>query len=393
MGMILGHDAVGSEFARESSDGQIGVRALLSAIVNSSHDAIISKTLDGIITSWNGGAEAMFGYRAEEVIGRSIRLIIPSDRQNEEDYVLSRIRRGLRVDHFETVRQRKDGSFLNISLTVSPIRDAQGAIIGASKIARDITDKKRLEREREQLLAQEQTALVRLNEALKARDQFIAVAAHELRNPLNVLHLTLQLLQRACRDPQRSAQALALAEKSQLHFDRFASLVDRLLDVTRARSGSLDLYREMLSLSELLVEVASRFKAERPDLSITVETGPETLGWWDKLRVDQVLTNLISNAVKYGGDKPITIAAAADAGDAVITIRDQGMGISARDLPRIFELFERVAPGSEGGGFGIGLWITKRIVEAHGGTVQAASEPGVGSTFTVRLPMNPHRTE
>ncbi len=393
MGMILGHDAVGSEFARESSDGQIGVRALLSAIVNSSHDAIISKTLDGIITSWNGGAEAMFGYRAEEVIGRSIRLIIPSDRQNEEDYVLSRIRRGLRVDHFETVRQRKDGSFLNISLTVSPIRDAQGAIIGASKIARDITDKKRLEREREQLLAQEHTALVRLNEALKARDQFIAVAAHELRNPLNVLHLTLQLLQRACRDPQRSAQALALAEKSQLHFDRFASLVDRLLDVTRARSGSLDLYREMLSLSELLVEVASRFKAERPDLSITVETGPETLGWWDKLRVDQVLTNLISNAVKYGGDKPITIAAAADAGDAVITIRDQGMGISARDLPRIFELFERVAPGSEGGGFGIGLWITKRIVEAHGGTVQAASEPGVGSTFTVRLPMNPHRTE
>ncbi len=143
MGMIMGHDAVGSEFARESNDGQIAVRALLSAIVDSSHDAIVSKTLDGIITSWNGGAEAMFGYRAAEVIGKSIRLIIPSDRQAEEDYVLSRIRRGLRVDHFETVRQRKDGSFLDISLTVSPVRGAQGTIIGASKIARDITERKR----------------------------------------------------------------------------------------------------------------------------------------------------------------------------------------------------------------------------------------------------------
>ncbi len=393
MGMIMGHDAVGSEFARESNDGQIAVRALLSAIVDSSHDAIVSKTLDGIITSWNGGAEAMFGYRAAEVIGKSIRLIIPSDRQAEEDYVLSRIRRGLRVDHFETVRQRKDGSFLDISLTVSPVRGAQGTIIGASKIARDITERKRFEREREQLLAQEQTARMRLNEALKARDQFIAVAAHELRNPLNVLHLTLQLLQRACRDPQRSAQALALAEKSQLHFDRFASLVDRLLDVARARSGNLDLYREDLSLSGLLVEVASRFKAERPDILITVETGPDIRGSWDKLRIDQALTNLISNAVKYGGDKPIAIAAAADAGDAVITIRDRGIGISAPDLPRVFELFERVAPGSEGGGFGIGLWITRRIVEAHGGTLRVESEPGVGSTFTVRLPMNARSTD
>ncbi len=234
---------------------------------------------------------------------------------------------------------------------------------------------------------------MRLNEALKARDQFIAVAAHELRNPLNVLHLTLQLLQRACRDPQRSAQALALAEKSQLHFDRFASLVDRLLDVARARSGNLDLYREDLSLSGLLVEVASRFKAERPDILITVETGPDIRGSCDKLRIDQALTNLISNAVKYGGDKPIAIAAAADAGDAMITIRDRGIGISAPDLPRIFELFERVAPGSEGGGFGIGLWITRRIVEAHGGTLRVESEPGVGSTFTVRLPMNARSTD
>ena len=393
MGMTLGDNAVGNEFAHESNGGQVAARALLSAIVNSSQDAIVSKTLDGIITSWNAGAEAMFGYRADEVIGKSIRLIIPQDRQSEEDYVLSRIRRGARVEHFETVRQRKDGSLLDISLTVSPIKDARGTVIGASKIARDITERKRFEREREQLLAREQTARMRLDDALKARDQFIAVAAHELRNPLNVLHLTLQLLQRACRDPERSAQTLALAEKSQQHFDRFAALVDRLLDVARARSGDLDLYRENLNLAELLAEVAARFKAERPDLSISVETRPEIPGSWDRLRVDQALTNLISNAVKYGRDKPIAIAAGVDAQDVVITIRDHGIGIPARDLPRIFELFERVAPGSQGEGFGIGLWITKRIVEAHGGTVEAASEPGIGSTFTVRLPMNTRSAE
>ncbi len=163
-----------------------GLSSLLIAIVNSSDDAIISKTLDGIITSWNRAAEAMFGYTAAEVVGKSIRIIIPSDRQEEEDFVLGKIRCGERMDHFETIRQTKHGQLLNISLTVSPVRNASGTVIGVSKIARDITVRKRLEREREELLARERQIREQLADALKSRDEFIAVAAHELRNPLNV---------------------------------------------------------------------------------------------------------------------------------------------------------------------------------------------------------------
>jgi len=142
----------------------------------------------------------------------------------------------------------------------------------------------------------------------------------------------------------------------------------------------------------VVAEIASRFKAEHPGASISVEIEPEILGSWDKLRIDQVLTNLVSNAVKYGGDKPIAIAATTNDGHATITISDNGIGIPAQDLPRIFELFERVAPDSESAGLGIGLWITKRIVEAHGGTVHAESKPGIGSTFTVRLPIDAQTT-
>src|SRR5580704_13869496 len=181
-----------------------GLSSLLIAIVNSSDDAIISKTLDGIITSWNRAAEAMFGYTAAEVVGKSIRIIIPSDRQEEEDFVLGKIRCGERVDHFETIRQTKHGQLLNISLTVSPVRNASGTVIGVSKIARDITVRKRLEREREELLARERQIREQLADALKSRDEFIAVAAHELRNPLNVFNLSFQILQRLAGDPSAS---------------------------------------------------------------------------------------------------------------------------------------------------------------------------------------------
>ena len=167
---------------------------LLSAIVDYSYDAIISTTLDGIITSWNRAAEQTFGYSAAEIVGNSIRIIIPPERQAEEDYILGRIGRGEIVDHFETVRQTKDGRRLDISLRVSPICDSSGSLVGASKIARDITERKRLEHEREALLEREQVARQVLAEALSIRDEFIAVAAHELRGPLNASYLSLGVL-------------------------------------------------------------------------------------------------------------------------------------------------------------------------------------------------------
>jgi PAS domain S-box-containing protein len=376
------------EVTFELKPGMDALVSLLSAIVDSSHDAIVSKTLDGIITSWNGAAERMFGYTAAEAIGRSIRMIIPPERQAEEDFVLSRIRRGEKVDHFETVRQTKDGCRLDILLTISPIKNARGVVIGASKIARDITASKRIEREREELLERERTAHQELAEALAARDEFIAVAAHELRNPLNVLVLTMQLLHRVSGASTGSAQVGNLIEKSGAQLARLSSLIDRLLDVTRIRAGSFDLYRETFDLSALVADIVNRFAIEYSDIPIALKIEPNIECNWDRLRIDQAITNVISNAIKYGMRKPIVVSVSAiEEGQAVIRVRDEGVGISPEDLDRVFDRFERVMAQSDSKGLGLGLWITKRIVEAHGGTVLAESELGKGSTFVLRLPL------
>lgn len=260
--------------------GLDGIISFLSAIVDSSDDAIVSKTLDGTIMSWNPAAERMFGYSAAEAIGRHITLIIPPERHAEEAEVLARIRRGEKVDHFETVRQAKDGRKVLISLTVSPIRDGNGNIIGASKVARDITDRKRAEREElltreetvreaqhvnrllnEQVEALRQEVIARekaqadLVEALKSRDEFIAVAAHELRNPLNVILLTGQLLDQALADPAGLPKVRVLVEKLRVQRRRLNALVERLFDVSRIRAGKFELLKERFDLCGLIREV------------------------------------------------------------------------------------------------------------------------------------------
>ncbi|MGE5140238.1 MAG: PAS domain S-box protein [Rudaea sp.] len=365
------------------------IAALLSGIIDSSHDAIVSKTLEGVITSWNRAAEEMFGYSAAEAVGRHISLIIPPERAYEEDYVLDNIRRGEKVDHFETIRRTKDGRRLNISLTISPVRDARGIIIGASKIARDITDKKRLESEREELLARERRARQQLDQAVRARDELIAVAAHELRNPLNVFLLTLQLLHRVSGSPAEFANARGLIEKSRRQLGRINVLVDRLFDVTRIRAGTFELYRETFDLSGLVREIVGRLASEHPSVPISVEAESTVQGNWDRTRLDQAITNLISNAVKYGRDKPIEVNVGVADSQALISVRDHGVGISAENLERIFDRFERAAGNLRIEGLGLGLWITKQIVQAHGGTVAAQSELGKGATFVIRLPLAP----
>jgi PAS domain S-box-containing protein len=182
-------------------DDHGALRAQLAAIVDSSDDVIVSKTLDGIITSWNRAAERLFGWTAAEAIGRHITLIIPQSRLGEEDEILARLRRGERIEHFETVRRRKDGSSVDLSITVSPIRDDTGRIIGASKIARDITERRRMEMEREELLARTQRALTDAERANRAKDDFLATLSHELRTPLNAILGWAHVLSTARRDP------------------------------------------------------------------------------------------------------------------------------------------------------------------------------------------------
>jgi len=365
-GVVVG----ASKIAHDISDRK-SLELLLSSIVTSSDDAIISTTLDGIVTSWNTGAQKMFGYTSAEVAGKSIRLIIPSDRQAEEDFVLDGIRHGEKVDHFETIRQTKDGRMLNISLTVSPVRDSHGILVGASKIARDITLKKWMENELE-------VTRRRLTEALASRDQFFAVAGHELRNPLNVLSILWQI-------PDGSLSERVI-EKSRVQLDRLNALTDRLLDISRVRSGTLELDRQKLDLAILVREVAGRFATTHPDLQISLQCDPRIEGNWDRLRIDEVLTNLVSNAIKYGLNKPIAVSASAYPDHVLLIVRDHGIGISDEDLKRIFEPFERVEELSQVKGLGMGLWITKKVVEAHGGTIQVESELGHGSSFVVRLP-------
>jgi PAS domain S-box-containing protein len=370
--------------------------ALLSAIVDSSDDAIISKNLDGTITSWNRAAEVIFGYSAAEAIGRNVTLIVPPELRAEEAMVLDQLRLGQKVDHFETIRQTKDGRRLNISLTISPLKDADGRVIGASKTARDITERVIHEREREQqikLLKAETEARARaqavLAEALKARDEFIAVAAHELRNPLNVFVLTLQLMHRVSSETVGPSRIQGLIEKSRVQLGRLTTLVDRLLDVTRLRTGTFELYRETFDLGGLVREVANRFPSEPAAVPISLDLAPAIEGSWDRTRIDQALTNLISNAIKYGGQKPVSVHACLEGHRAVVSVRDHGIGIAIEDLKRIFDRFERVTTKSGQEGLGLGLWITRQIIEAHGGQISASSEPGAGSVFTVSLPLQP----
>lgn len=358
--------------------------ALLAAIVESSDDAIVSKTLDGIIQSWNHAAEVMFGYTAVEAIGRHITLIIPPYLRHEEDEIIAKLRRGERIAHYETIRRAKDGRDLNISLTVSPIKDGSGRVVGASKVARDITERKSLERDRERLLQWERDTRKQLSDAVSARDEFIAVAAHELRNPLHVFHLTLQLLQRASADSPRIAE---LVEKSRFQLQRLNTLVERLLDVTRVRSGTFELFRENFDLSILMREIAARFANEPRATPIALELDATISGNWDRLRIDQALTNLLSNAVKYGSQKPVRISASSDGSRVTVKVRDEGIGIGEEELPRIFDRFERLSARSGRDGLGLGLWIAKFIVEAHGGAILAESEVGKGSVFTMTLPL------
>ena len=353
-------------------------RAHLAAIIESSDDAIISKTLEGVVRSWNAGAERLFGYTPTEAIGQPITFLIPPERLHEEAEILARIALGERVESFETVRVTKDGRRLDISLTVSPIRDVDGGqIIGASKIARDITARKRMEEA--------------LRQSDRHKDQFIALLAHELRNPLAPLRTALHVIRLAEGDPQRVRRAQDVMERQLNHMVR---LVDDLLDISRISQNKIELRRESVLLADVInhaVETARpAIEAAGHELTISMPTTPIHLDA-DLTRLAQVFSNLLTNSAKYS-DRGGSILIAAEPRDRVVTVsvRDTGIGIPPDALARIFDMFAQVDRVHERAkdGLGIGLALVKGLVEMHGGTVTAASEgPGTGSTFTVTLPL------
>jgi PAS domain S-box-containing protein len=367
-----------------SNEAEIASRRL-AAIVESSDDAIVSKTLEGIITSWNRGAEKIFGYTPAEAIGQHISLIIPLERRAEEDDVLAHLRRGEKIDHFETERQTKDGRRLNISLTVSPIKDSTGRIIGASKVARDITERKRGE---EQLLEAKREA----EAASHAKDKFLAALSHELRTPLTPVLMTVAAMDINSDLAPELRDDIAMIRRN---VELEAKLIDDLLDLSLALSGKLRLDLETVEVNEVVhhvCEICRPFVLEKrinlhcdlPDPSPFVKADPA--------RLQQVLWNLLRNATKFTPERgDISVIVSPTTENRVrLQVRDSGIGIAPDVLPYIFDAFEQGDADitREFGGMGLGLAITKNLVELHRGTIRAESGGAKqGSTFTLEFPL------
>jgi PAS domain S-box-containing protein len=367
------------------------IQTHLAAIVESSDDAIISKTLDGVISSWNQGAERIFGYAAEEVIGKPITLLIPPTHIDEEPVILQKLRRGERVDHYETVRKRKDGVLINVALTVSPIRDENGSIVGASKISRDITQRKRAEDLLRQEITIREQAEIALRDADRRKDEFLATLAHELRNPLAPIRQAALIYKSpGATDAQKRWSSDVITRQVQ----HMSLLLEDLLDISRITRGTLQLRMEVVDLAEIVqaaVETARPIiDAKRHDFRSELSSQPVRFVA-DPLRLAQVLSNLLTNAAKYTDPEGILRLRASCSGEIVsISVTDNGIGLPADALTSVFEMFSQVASSRDHseGGLGIGLSLTKGLVELHGGEIEARSAGvGHGSEFIVRLPL------
>ena len=386
----------------------------LSAIIESADDAVISKTLDGIITSWNKGAERIFGYTADEVIGKPVTILIPPGHEDEEPTILARLRAGDRIEHYETIRVRKDGRMIDISLTVSPIRGPNGQVVGASKIARDITEQrqarkelgeaserlklaleatKKARAEAERAAAENERLYRQAEESSRLKEEFLATISHELRTPLSAILGWARMLRLGQLSPEDSAKALDTIERNAR---AQAQLVDDLLDVSRIITGKLRMDvrpSDPNSFIDAAVE-AVRPAADAKGVRVqkVVDTGAILIPG-DPVRLQQVVWNLLSNAIKFtprGGR--VQIRSERVNSHLEIVVSDTGQGISHDFLPHVFDRFRQAdqKTSRQHGGMGLGLAIVRHLVEMHGGTVSANSEgEGKGATFTVMLPIAP----
>jgi len=381
-------------------------QAHLAAIVESSDDAIVSKTLHSIVTSWNAGAARLFGFSAEEMIGQPITRIIPHELLSEEDQILSQLRRGERIEHYETVRMAKDGRRINVSLSVSPVHDKQGNVVGASKIARDITESKRAEEalresearlrkialERAQLLESERAARSDAERLSHVKDEFLATLSHELRTPLNAILGWATLLRRqnlSAEDRTRGLETIERNVRTQ------AQIVNDLLDMSRIVAGKIHLDVQLMDLKEIIeaaIEVV-RPSADAKRIKIRRKLGSNVgLTRGDPNRLQQVMWNLLTNAVKFTpseGQVQVTLERVDSRME--IVVEDSGVGIKSEFLPFVFDRFRQADPSTtrHHGGLGLGLSIVKNLVELHGGSVRAESHgENQGATFVVSLPVS-----
>lgn len=341
-------------------------RLLLAAIIDSSEDAIISKDLYGVITSWNKAAHRMYGYTAEEVVGQSILVLIPDELHPEEDEILRKLRAGERLEHFETTRVTKSGERIEVSLTISPIKDHSGRVIGSSKIARDITARKQMER-----------SLIQ-SEKLAAAGRMAATVAHEINNPLEAVLNLIFLARASCPRDGETQSYLETAEKE---LERVSHIARQTLGFYRDTGKPVE-----ISVDDLLKNVLAVYRSKLNSKSIAVDcrlqaSHPLTASRGELL---QVFSNIIANAIdalEPGRSLWVQTRQVTEEGAAGVhvLIRDEGSGIGADDLSRIFEPFFTTKKQH---GTGIGLWVAKQLVEKHGGRIEITSNSEAGKSGT-----------
>jgi PAS domain S-box-containing protein len=345
----------------------------LHALVYASPLAIVAKDREGCITRWNEAAERMFGWTEEEVLGRP-NVLVPEDCQAEFEALQQRLWAGETVTGVETRRGRKDGTVIDVSVSKAPLRDAGGHIVGSMALIADITEQKRAE---------------------EFRRQYVHTISHDLRNPLMTMLGHAEILQMAASEAsmgemeRRSVQAIVRATQ------RMNVMIQDLVDSARAEGGSIELHPEPVDLgsffADLLEQSGGILAADRIRLDVPSDLPPAHA---DPGRLERIAINLLSNALKYSArDAPVRISAAPAGGEIVVAIADAGRGIDPTDLPHLFDRYFRTAAGREAGGLGLGLYITRMLVEAHGGRIRVESDRGAGSTFSFTLPVWPATRE
>jgi PAS domain S-box-containing protein len=341
--------------------------------------AIFMLDPQGRVATWNAGARRMKGYAPEEIIGQHFSRFYPPD-EAASDKCARELVTATMVGKFEEEgwRLRKDGTRFWASVVIEPVRDLEGTLIGFAKVTRDLTEKRNADEER--------LRLAQAQEAVRMRDEFLSIASHELKTPLSAIQLQLQSL---LQGPQvLDGKLRGKLERAYKGGERLTELVETLLDVSRLATGKFSLSRRELDLARCVEEVVERFReqAARDGCELILHLDEPVSGEWDPLRVEQVVTNLLSNALKYAAGTPVELTVKAEGGIAVLTVSDRGPGIPESEWGRIFGRFERAASMRHYGGLGLGLYVARQLVEAHGGSISVGAVEPHGARFVVTLP-------
>ncbi|SEN56361.1 PAS domain S-box-containing protein [bacterium A37T11] len=353
---------------------------IISSVIESAEDAVILKDLQGLVIGWNNGAIKLLGYISPEIIGQHISQIIPTDRQKEDEQIMELIKRGERIRHYETILKHKSGRWIPISLTISPIRDENGKIIGVSKIAREITQevavRKMLELYNKKLKQENQY-----------KDQFLSLASHELKTPLTSAKAYIQLI---LHNANKHRKYYTFATKALLSLGKLENLINGLLDVSRIKIGKMTYTMAEINVRDFVentVEDVRQF-TEVSRIQITQLDDSRVMG--DKLKLEQVLINLLNNAIKYSPDgEVVQVAVKKIQNKVVISVSDHGIGIPPQSINLLFDRYYRVNHTADNfPGLGLGLFIAAEILKKHDGTYWVESTLGEGSTFYFSLPLS-----